>query len=131
MAGIAAVSVLPSAIRIALNPWTWAAIVVAVLTGSLCVQTWRVDHLKAALASSRSQVSALSADIRIQNQAVEALAAAGARLTADRTAAADQAVQAVRQAGAALSRKIAAIKAAKPGPDHCASALALIHRSVQ
>jgi uncharacterized protein HemX len=114
-----------------LNPLLWIALALVLVLTSCGVQSWRIQNLKHDVAVKDQQVQTLSHDIQAQNKAVEGLAAAAQAATKADAKRVDAAVLAVQRAGATLSKQVASIKAAKPGPDVCASALDQIHGAGQ
>ena len=114
-----------------LNPILWVAAAAVIILASCGVQSWRVSNLKHDLAAKDQQVQTMTAAIKEQNKAVDGLARAAQAATVADAKRVDAAVLAVQRAGATLSKQVASIKAAQPGPDACASALDLIHGTGQ
>jgi cell division protein FtsB len=114
-----------------LNPVLWIALALVFVLTSCGVQTWRISNLKHDVAARDQQIASMTTAIKEQNQAVEGLSRAAKALTTSDAKRVDAAVLAVQRAGVTLSKQVAGIKAAKPGPDTCASALDLMHGAGQ
>ena len=104
-------------------------IALAILGAAVGVQTYRLHSCQAELAGSRAQVMVMSAQIKEQNRAVEALQAAGAKKASESAQALRKAeVKAkVWEANAAGLRTVLLNR--KPdGPKDCAAAWAEIRK---
>lgn len=114
-----------------LNPLLWVALALVIVLTSCGVQSWRISNLKHDLVAKTDQITTMTSAIKEQNTAVEGLSKAAKDLTTADAKRVDAAVRAVQRAGVTLSKQVASIKAEKPGPDVCASALDLVHGAGQ
>ena len=86
-----------------------------------------ITNMTGALAVSRANVATLSNSLQTQNESLDALKNQGVTATAKF----DQLITAMNADNATTAKKIAAIDAAKPGADKCASAFELVRSSVK
>lgn len=119
------------------NPLIGVIICVAIATGMVFVakdaqlsevrkesaaKDKRIEALNGDLRTAQNNVAALNLSIGNQNQSIANLAAQG--VTASQKF--DKIIAGMSAANAGTARKLEDIRNAKPGPDKCASALALI-----
>lgn len=87
----------------------------------------RITSLTSDLAVSRANYATLNASLTTQNASILALKNQGDAASVKF----DQIISGMTAGNATIAKKIAAIDAAKPGADKCASAFALVRSSVQ